>query len=71
MTLGVEQALHPLAHGGLGEADLLRDRGVGLAAVVLEQLDDGLADTSSRLTEGFLVPPPPLLATPRIVVMGR
>jgi hypothetical protein len=27
--------------------------------------------TSSRLTEGFLVLLPPLLATPRIVVMGR
>ena len=44
MTLGVEEALHALAHRGLGEPDRLGDGGVGLPAVLLEQLDDPLGD---------------------------
>ena len=40
MTPGVEQPLHPLADRGLGQPDRLGDGGVGLPAVLLEQLDD-------------------------------
>ncbi len=40
----VEQPLDPLAHGGLGQADGLADRGVRPAAVLLELLDDRLGD---------------------------
>ena len=46
--VGLEESLHALADGGLREADLLGDRGVGLAPVMLEQPDDGLA----HLVEG-------------------
>lgn len=40
----VEQLLDALAHGRLGEADGLADRGVRPTAVLLELLDDGEAD---------------------------
>ena len=41
---GLGEPLHPLAHGGLGEADRLADRGVGATAVLLQLLDDRLGD---------------------------
>ena len=49
---GVEQPLHPLAHGGLGQADGLADRGVGLPAVLLQLLDDRLGESSSTTAGG-------------------
>ena len=41
---GVEQPLHALADGGLGQADGLADRGVRPPAVLLQLLDDRLRD---------------------------
>src|SRR4051812_7939759 len=39
----VDQRLHPLPDGGLGQADRVTDRGVGAAAVLLELAQDRLA----------------------------
>lgn len=39
---GVRELLHPLADGGLAEADGLPDLGVRAAAIDLQLLDDGL-----------------------------
>ena len=44
MTPLVDQLLHPLAHGGLGQADRVADAGVRAAAVLLQLLDDGLSE---------------------------
>ncbi len=45
---GVEQPLHALADGGLGQPDRLADGGVRPAAVLLQLLDDGLGDVVER-----------------------
>ena len=41
---GLEHPLDALPHGGLGEPDRLGDGGIGLPAILLEQLDDLLRD---------------------------
>ena len=49
---GVEEALHPLPDRRLGQADGPADRRVGLAAVLLEVLDDLLAHLVERSRGG-------------------
>ena len=44
----VDQALHALAHRGLGQADHLADGGVRASAVLLQLLDDRLGDVVER-----------------------
>ena len=48
----VDQALHPLAHGGLRQPDRLAELGVRQPAVVLELLDDGPIDVVERVWAG-------------------
>ena len=48
MTPLVDQPLHPLAGGRLGQADGPGDGGVGAPAVLLQLLDDPLAELVER-----------------------
>ena len=50
ITPRVDQPLHALADGGLGQPDHLADRGVRASAVLLQLLDDGLGHVVERRT---------------------
>jgi hypothetical protein len=54
---GIQQPLHPLADGGLGEPDGLPDRRVGPAAVLLELLDDRFRDVVEHGAAGAVLGP--------------
>ena len=49
---GVGEALHALAHGGLGQPDALPIVAYGSPAVLLELLDDRLGDVVERRVPG-------------------
>jgi hypothetical protein len=50
----VQQPLHPLAHGRLGQPHRAADRGVGPATVLLQLLDDPLGDVVEQRVLGTL-----------------
>ena len=50
----LDEPLHPLTHGRLGEADRLADGRVGPTAVLLQLLDDRLADVVEDDADGSI-----------------